>query len=87
ETKVTSGRNGGIHCTKSYKKACNWIDGHSFSNAQLWHVVLIPSRDKDAHTPTRGDYETALDRLVERLRDAGMPTEYKAAFEQCPTKG
>lgn len=79
-TKVTSGRNGGIHCTKSYKNACKWLDGHTFANGQLWHIVLKGSPDREA-------YESALDRLVERLRDAGMDTEYKAAYEQCPKKG
>lgn len=80
ETKVTSGRNGGVHCTKSYKKACSWIDSHSFNNAQLWHLVMTGSADREA-------YESALDRIVERLRDAGMETEYKAAYELCPEKG
>jgi len=87
ETTVTAGRNGGIHDTKSYKKACNWLDTHTFTNAQLWHLVLTPHKDKTLGTPTRNDFETALDRLAEKLRDAGMPTEYKAAYEQCPTKG
>lgn len=80
ETKVTAGRNGGIHCTKSYKKATAMLLTHTFTNAQLWHVVLKGSQ-------TRDDYETALQTLCEKLRDAGMETEWKACYEMDETKG
>jgi hypothetical protein len=79
-TTVTAGRNGGIHCTKSYKKATDWLDSHTFTNAQLWHVVFKGSDN-------RADYEDALDRLCEKLRDTGMEVEWKAAYEIDPMKG
>lgn len=84
-TTVTEGRNGGIHDQRAYRKACQWLDNHTFTNAQLWHVVF-KGRDKVENT-NRDDYETALDRLCEKLRDAGMAVEWRAAYEQCPTKG
>lgn len=79
-TKVTGGGNGGIHDTKAYKKACHMLTNHTFTNAQLWHMVLTGSTD-------RGDYEVVLDRIAEKLRDSGMPVVYKTAYELCPEKG
>lgn len=79
-TKVTEGRNGGIHCVRSYRKATQWLDFHTFTNAQLFHLVLKGSDN-------RQDYEDALDRLCEKLRDSGMPVEWRAAYELDPAKG
>jgi len=80
ETTVTAGRNGGIHDVRQYKQACKWIEEHTFTNAQLFHMVFKGSDN-------RRDYETALDRLCEKLRDSGMPVEWRAAYEQDPAKG
>lgn len=80
ETTVTAGRNGGIHDTRSYKKACQWLDGHTFTNGQLWHVVFKGSASRE-------DYTYALDTLCEQLRDAGMAVEWRAAYEVDDKKG
>lgn len=84
-TTVTKTRNGGIHDVRAYRKACQWLDNHTFTNGQLWHVVFKGSNGVE--NLNREDYTVALDRLCEKLRDAGMPVEWKAAYEQCPTKG
>lgn len=83
ETKVTGGMNGGIHDTRAYKKACMMLD-HNYTHGQLWHMTLIPLPDS---SPTREDFEVALDRVAEKLRDSGMPVQYKTAYELCPKKG
>ncbi|MBB6135985.1 hypothetical protein HD842_004162 [Massilia aurea] len=67
-------KNGGIHSVRHYKAACDWINTHTFINAQLWHIVLFGSTD-------RASYQKALDRLLELLRDAGMRVEWRAAYE------
>lgn len=77
---MTAGINGGIHCTRSYKKACQWLDNHTFANGQLWHVVFKDSEKRE-------DYEYALNTLCEHLRDAGMAVEWKAAYEVDEKKG
>jgi hypothetical protein len=74
-TKTTNTlKNGGIHSVRHYKAACDWINTHTFINAQLWHIVLFGSTD-------RASYQKALDRLLELLRDAGMRVEWRAAYE------
>lgn len=83
ETRVTGGINGGIHDTRAYKNACNMLH-HNYVNAQLWHMTLIPL----PHSfPSRKDFEVALTRVVEKLRDSGMPVQFKAAYELCLQKG
>lgn len=79
-TTVTAGRNGGIHDVRRYKAACKWIKEHTFSNAQLWHMVFKGSSDRKM-------YQAALDRLCEKLRDSGMEVEWRAAYEMDPIKG
>jgi len=74
-TKTTNTRrNGGIHSVRHYKAACDWINNHTFTYAQLWHIVLFGTTD-------RASYQKALDRLLELLRDAGMRVEWRSAYE------
>jgi len=84
-TGATGGINGGIHDVRAYRKACHWIENHTFTNAQLFHVVF-KGLDK-IENANRDDYETALDRLCEKLRDLGMAVEWRAAYEVDDTKG
>jgi hypothetical protein len=79
-TSVTTGKNEGIHSTKQYKQTCEWLDNHNYTNAQLWHVVLTGTDDREK-------YEVVLNRLLEKLRDNGVPCSSKSAYELCPTKG
>lgn len=87
ETKTTGGRNGGIHDTRQYKKACDMLDHHSFTNGQLWHMVVINLKPEDRFKEDREAHEAALQLVADKLRDSGMPVEYKTAYELCPTKG
>ena len=77
---MTAGINGGIHCTRNYKKACDWLDNHTFTNGQLWHVVFKGSESRE-------DYEYAVNTLRDMLTDAGMAVEWRAAYEVDDTKG
>jgi hypothetical protein len=90
ETTTTAGRNRGMHDTRQYKKACAMLDNHTFTNAQLWHMVVTNKDDKDEKDRFREDryaHEQALQQVADKLRDSGMEVEYKAAYELCPTKG
>lgn len=86
ETVATGGRNGGIDNVKEYRKACNMLTNHTFTNAQLWHMVLV-WKEQGKSVQDREAFATATDRIVEKLRDSGMPVEFKAAYELCPKKG
>lgn len=87
ETTTTAGHNLGIHDTKAYKKACDMLDNHTFTNAQLWHMVVTNLKAEDRFNEDRKAHEQALQQVVDKLRDSGMEVKWKAAYELCPTKG
>lgn len=86
-TVTEGGRNGGIHNIKAYKKACLMLDSNPFTNAQLWHMVVTNKDEADRFKEDRDSHEEALQQVADKLRDSGMPVQYKTAYELCPDKG
>lgn len=86
-TSVTEGWNEGIHDVRQYKRACKMLDSHTFTNAQLWHMVVTNKEPKDRFKEDREAHEAALQQVADKLRDSGMPVQYKTAYELCPDKG
>lgn len=75
-TRVSSAKdNGGLHSLRQYKGAKKMLEGNTYLEPRLYHLCFTESTQV-------APYKAAIKALVERLRDWGMPCQYRAALEQ-----
>lgn len=74
-TKVTEGKNGGIHSLRQYQGAITMLREHTYRRARLYHLCFGGADDE-------GPYKKIINALAKHLRQMGMPCQWRAALEE-----
>lgn len=79
ETSITLA-NDGMHSQRQYAKMKRMLNGNTYKQPRLYHIVFTGSEQSD-------DYHDALKALCFELRRKNMPCQWKACLEVEPEKG